>query len=209
MSTMPAADHAPELLLASASPRRRELLAQIGVRCDSRAVGIDESPRPGEPPEDYVRRLALAKARAALAAVDRSGGRPVLGADTAVVLDGRLLGKPADRDDAMEMLAALSARCHRVLTAVAVVDGRREQVALSDSEVCFRRIEVAERRAYWETGEGRDKAGAYGIQGYAAVFVERISGSYSGVVGLPLCETQGLLREFGVAVWNGPRGQGA
>ena len=147
---------------------------------------------------DYVLRIAAAKARAGRTAAPRPA-LPVLGADTAVVCDDRILGKPADRDDALAMLRLLSGRTHRVLTAVAVV-GSGEGVAVSETEVTFRAIAEAEALAYWATGEPRDKAGAYGIQGLGALFVERLSGSYSGVVGLPLFETACLLAAEGVAV---------
>jgi septum formation protein len=181
--------------LASQSPRRRELLAQIGIRHDVIAVEVDETPLAGEAPAEYVLRLALAKARAGHGL---RPDRPVLGADTAVVQDGRILGKPLDRQDAAAMLAQLSGREHRVLTAVALV-GEREETRLSVSHVRFRPIDAAEAAAYWETGEPADKAGGYAVQGLGALFVESVSGSYSGVVGLPLFETGELLRRAGIA----------
>jgi septum formation protein len=196
-------DMAAGLILASASPRRLELLAQIGVRAKVLPVTVDESVSPGERPAAYVERLALAKARAGLKAARREGWLdPVLGADTAVTLDGRILGKPVDRAEAMAMLDWLSGRCHRVMSAVALVREDREAVKLSTSEVCFRVIPEAEREAYWRNGEGRDKAGAYAVQGAGAVFVERLSGSYSGVVGLPLFETAQLLADFDLPGWQ-------
>lgn len=193
------------LILASASPRRLELLAQIGVQAQVLPLTVDESVRSGEPPSAYVERLALAKARAGRAlARARGWSGPVLGADTAVIIDGRILGKPLDRGDATATLGLLSGRCHQVMSAVALVRDSRESVKLSISEVCFRVIPQAEREAYWRTGEGRDKAGAYAIQGAGAVFIERLSGSYTGVVGLPLFETAQLLTELGIPYWQTP-----
>jgi len=185
--------------LASASPRRSELLRQIGVPFTVRAAAIAEDPLPGERPEAYVVRLAAAKAEAVWAAVADS--RPVLGADTAVVLEGALLGKPGDATEAAAMLERLSGRTHRVLTAVALRHPGGVETRLSDSEVRFRATTAAERLAYCSTGEPFDKAGGYGIQGHAAVFVESLKGSYSGVVGLPLCETAALLTRCGVGFW--------
>ena len=186
------------LVLASASPRRSELLAQIGVRFRQRAVDIDETPRQHESAEDYVRRLALEKARAVWHELGDDEVL-VLGADTAVVVDGRPLGKPADLVHAREMLRRLSGCAHRVLSAVALV-GEREALRVSDSTVWLRSLSDDEIDAYWHTGEPRDKAGAYAIQGLAAAFVERLEGSYSGVMGLPLYETAQLLKEFGIQV---------
>jgi septum formation protein len=185
--------------LASASPRRSELLRQIGVRFAVRAAAIGEEPLPHEAPEAYVTRLAAAKAEAVWAAV--AGSKPVLGADTAVVLDGAVLGKPADTAEAVSMLERLSDRTHRVLTAVALRHAGGLDTRLSDSEVRFRATTAAERLAYCRTGEPFDKAGGYGIQGHAAVFVEELRGSYSGVVGLPLNETAALLVRCGVDFW--------
>lgn len=182
--------------LASASPRRRELLRQIGVRFETLPANVDEARFAGETPAQYALRLALAKAAAA---ERRSGAAaPVLAADTAVVLDDRILGKPADAMAAERMLAALSGRTHRVLTAVAVRGGGRIETRLSASDVRLRATTLAERRAYCASGEPLDKAGGYGIQGLAAVFIEHLSGSYSGVMGLPLYETAELLGSFGV-----------
>jgi septum formation protein len=192
-------DLPPQIALASRSPRRRELLAQIGVRHRVVDVDVDESPRPAEVAAEYVLRLALAKARAG---TGRVAGLPVLGADTAVVVDDAILGKPADREDAMAMLRRLSAREHRVLTAVALV-GDREATRLSVSHVRFRAIAAGEAAAYWATGEPADKAGAYAIQGLGALFVESLSGSYSGVMGLPLYETAELLRHAGIDLLRG------
>ena len=190
-------DLPPALLLASASPRRRELLWQIGVAHQVASADIDERRRAGESAADCVQRLALAKASAL-----SHRELPVLGADTAVVLDGEMLGKPHDRHSALSMLARLSGRSHRVLTAVALVDARGSQVRLSDSEVEFRIIEPAEGARYWDSGEPRDKAGGYAIQGLGAVFVRHLHGSYSGVMGLPLFETAELLDRAGIARWG-------
>ena len=184
----------PRLVLASQSPRRRALLAQIGVAHAALPVDVDEAALPGEAPAEYVLRLALAKARAARAL--RPDG-VVLGADTAVAVDDAILGKPADRADALAMLARLSGREHRVLTAVALA-GEREESRLSVSHVRFRAIAPDEAAAYWATGEPADKAGGYAVQGVGAVFVEQLHGSYSGVMGLPLYETAELLRRAGI-----------
>ena len=162
---------------------------------------VDESVRTGEDPREYVRRLAIAKASAGLAAVP-AGQRDaavVLGADTSVVLGRQIFGKPAGEAEAAAMLAALSGRTHQVMSAVALTDGRTTLDRLSVTEVQLRSIRAAESAAYWRTGEPRDKAGGYAIQGLGAVFVEHISGSYSGVVGLPLFETAELLEQFGLA----------
>jgi septum formation protein len=193
-----------ELFLASASPRRRELLAQIAVPCVTQIASIDENPLPAEPPAAYVERLAREKARAGLLALGGRDDAVVLGADTAVVLDGRILGKPANFNESRAMLQALSGRSHQVLTAVALVGGGREAARVVSSDVSFRPISEAEIEAYWASGEPCDKAGSYGIQGLAAVFVSQLQGSYSAVVGLPLCETAELLGEFGIACWQLP-----
>ncbi len=191
------------LILASSSPRRRELLTQIGVSFEVVTVVVDESLRAGEPPEGYVLRLAREKARAGIAAAGRAEACLALGADTVVVLDGEILQKPAGRAEALAMLTRLSGRTHRVLSGVALA-GRCECARLSESRVTFRRIEAREREAYWETGEPADKAGAYAIQGRGAVFVERLEGSYSGVVGLPLRETAEMLAQCGADLYHSP-----
>ncbi len=192
---------APPLYLASSSPRRRALLDQIGVCYRTLPVSVDETRRDGEPAQDYVTRLALAKARCAWRSLlPRAAPAPVLGADTVVVLDGEPLGKPGGRAQALAMLARLSGRRHRVMSAVALVEGDREAVRLNVSRVSFRRISAVECEAYWASGEPADKAGAYAIQGRGAVFVRRLEGSYSGVMGLPLFDTAELLREFGIEV---------
>lgn len=190
------------LFLASASPRRRELLAQIGVDFNLLNAPVDETPLPGEPPAAYVERLALAKARAGLATLPAGQPAVVMGADTAVILDGRILGKPVDEQDALAMLAGLSGREHQVLTAVALASVDQAQVLSVSSQVRFRAIGAAEARAYWASGEPQDKAGSYAIQGLAAIFVESLQGSYSAVVGLPLCETAQLLGAFGIPCWQ-------
>ena len=186
------------LVLASASPRRRELLAQLGLQVEILPIDLDESIDADESAAHYVQRLARAKAQAGLARLGHAPGTLVLGADTAVVIGRTVLGKPADRDAAMRMLAALSGRSHRVLTAVAVCSGNAEHCELSETEVEMRPISEFERNWYWDTGEPRDKAGAYAIQGLGAQFVSNINGSYSGVVGLPLFETAKLLRTHGI-----------
>ena len=186
------------LRLASASPRRRELLASIGVTVEVRPVDIDESPRGGERPQAYVLRLAREKALAGA----QLGTLPTLGSDTAVVCDQRILGKPADRAEAAAMLRLLSGRSHEVLTAVAVNGPAGLLEVCVSTRVVMREISDAECTAYWHTGEPFDKAGGYAIQGFAAIFVERIEGSYSAVVGLPLYETAMLLRRQGVPLWE-------
>jgi len=199
------------IYLASRSPRRRELLTQIGVKFEpllfregTRSdADTDEAVKPGEQPEDYVRRVTQLKAEAAWQRVVMRRGlqrKPVLAADTTVALAGEILGKPADRADAERMLRLLSGTQHRVLTAVAVQQESRFEIAVSESLVTFGRLDDERIQAYALSGEPFDKAGAYGIQGRAGAFVERIEGSYSGVMGLPLFETASLLRKFGVAV---------
>lgn len=186
--------------LASASPRRRELLAQIGVAYCIAGADIDESALPDEQPRDYVTRLARQKALTI-----RSSGQqlPVLAADTTVVVDGAIFGKPRDRQDGIAMLAKLSGRAHEVLTAIALADSTGVGTRLSESTVVFREITQEECAAYWETGEPRDKAGGYAIQGLGAVFVKALRGSYSGVMGLPLFETGQLLHAAGIHYWRG------
>jgi septum formation protein len=195
-------DH--QIYLASRSPRRRELLDQIGVRYALVDVYVDESLHPDESPEDYVLRVALDKARRARAALPSQDPRPVLGADTAVVVRERILGKPRTREEAMEMLRLLSGCTHRVLTALALIAPDGERTDLCESRVTFRSLDEAEALRYWGTGEPRDKAGAYGIQGYGALFVAGINGSYSGVMGLPLFETGRLLGQVGIQTIPSP-----
>lgn len=192
------------LYLASGSPRRRELLTQIAVPFTTLTAPIDENLLPDEAPHAYVERLGREKAQAGLALLDDRANAVVLGADTAVVLDGRILGKPADRDEAVATLSALSGREHQVLTAVALASPGQVRTRVVASQVRFRRLTPAEIEAYWATGEPRDKAGSYAIQGLAAVFVSQLQGSYSAVVGLPLCETAELLAEFAIPCWQLP-----
>jgi septum formation protein len=203
---VPAAGPQPVLLLASGSPRRRALLAQIGVPHAVVLPGIEELRLAGEGAGECVLRLALAKARAghalAQARAAEPGALPVLGADTAVVLGDDMLGKPVDRADALAMLARLSGATHRVLTAVALVHAGGEAVRLCESRVRFRVLTAAECAAYWESGEPRDKAGAYAVQGLGAVFISALEGSYSGVMGLPLYETAEILDAAGVPRWR-------
>ncbi len=191
-------DNMIDLFLASASPRRHEILERMGVRSDTLRQSAEEVVHDEETPEVFVVRLALEKARSGLAARPAGSSQPVLGADTAVVLDDAVLGKPRDRAEAVDMLARLAGRSHRVLTGVAVVDGEREATRLSLSMVTLRELGEAEIAAYWASGEPADKAGAYAIQGRGGVFVEQLEGSYSGVMGLPMFETHDLLAEFGI-----------
>jgi len=190
--------------LASVSPRRHQLLKQIGVPFQVLNVAIDESVGANEGPLAYVTRLAAAKAAAGLRQSEARGSpaRPVLAADTAVVIDGEILGKPLDGEDAQRMLRLLSDRTHEVLTAVALATPKGLASRVSRSEVTFRAIGAAEVRNYWDTGEPRDKAGGYAIQGYGAAFVADLRGSYSGVMGLPLYETAEFLRSAGVSLWR-------
>ena len=192
------------LFLASGSPRRRELLTQIGVAFSVIGAEIDETPLPDESPAAYVERLARGKAQAGRARLNANAQACVLGADTAVVLDGKILGKPLDEADALAMLMSLSGQEHEVLTAIALLDGERCESRVVRSLVRFRPINAAEASAYWASGEPRDKAGGYGIQGLGAVFVSGLNGSYSAVVGLPLCETAELLGHFGIPCWQTP-----
>jgi len=191
-----------QLYLASGSPRRRELLSQIGVPFSAISADIDETPLIHESPSAYVERLARGKAAAGRDCVVSDAPFCVLGADTAVVLDGNILGKPVDEADACAMLMMLSGNEHQVLTAIAVLDGERCESRVVTSRVRFRVINFDEATAYWASGEPRDKAGGYGIQGLGAVFVAGLEGSYSAVVGLPLCETAELLGHFGIPCWQ-------
>jgi len=192
------------ILLGSASPRRAELLSQIGVAYKVIVADIDETPNLDESAELYVLRMALEKAEAVRSKFeDEDSILPVLAADTSVVVDGEILGKPRDQAEAMAMLARLSGRTHQVLTAVALIGPAVEEERasrLSVNKVKFRPISEAECLAYWLTGEPRGKAGAYAIQGRAAVFIEHLEGSFSAVMGLPLFETSELLAEFGINV---------
>jgi len=203
----------PRIYLASQSPRRRELLVQVGVRFDLllfRGGGVrvdadtDETPQPGEAPDAYALRVATAKARhgAQLLQLRHLPPRPVLAADTTLDIDGDIVGKPVDGTDAAAILTRLSGRAHRVLTAIAVALAERVETRLSVSTVRFRTLSADEIHHYVQSGESHDKAGAYGLQGRAAMFVDAIEGSPSGIVGLPLCETVLLLREFGYPAWQ-------
>ena len=186
------------LFLASQSPRRRQLLEQLGYAFSVLELDVPEVRQPGEPPEDYVRRVAREKAGAGLLQVAGVPGAVVIAADTEVVLGDTVFGKPADAADATRMLEALSGRTHLALSVVCCVDRGREAERVCVSRVRFARLEPARIAAYVASGEPMGRAGAYAIQGRAAAFIEHLEGSYSGVMGLPLYETDGLLREFGV-----------
>jgi septum formation protein len=199
------------IYLASRSPRRRELLQQIGVKYEPllfraghrQDLETSEDVQSGEQADDYVRRVARSKAEAAWERVVMRRGlarKPVLAADTTVALGSEILGKPVDRADAERMLHLLSGTQHRVMTAVALMFEERFEIQLSESLVTFSNLDEARITAYVTSGEPYDKAGGYAIQGRAGAFVERLEGSYTGVMGLPLYETARLLREFGVIV---------
>lgn len=189
-----------DLLLASASPRRRELLDQIGVLYKVVNPNIVEHQQRGEMALEYVQRLALEKSRVGYC-MDESA-KPTLGADTIVCCDQEVFGKPIDSDHFRHMLTELSHRSHRVLSAVAMTQGQKESVLVAETKVRMRKVSDAELDAYWLSGEPIGKAGGYAIQGYGAVFVEHIEGSYTGVVGLPIAETCRLLNEFSVPIWE-------
>tara|TARA_B100000405_G_scaffold275533_1_gene216911 strand:- start:138 stop:722 length:585 start_codon:yes stop_codon:yes gene_type:complete len=184
-------------VLASASPRRRELLSGIGLAFDIDKPDIEESPFRGETASDYVRRLAGEKARTVL---QRQSNRLILAADTTVVIDGDILEKPKSKDEGVEMLQRLSGTRHQVMTGVSIINDDRESSFVSTSYVIFRALAEDEILWYWNTGEPRDKAGGYGLQGAGGAFIEAINGSYSNVIGLPLAETVSSLRSFGVKV---------
>ncbi len=184
------------LYLASQSPRRRDLLKQLGLQFSVLDVVVAEQRQPGEPAVDYVNRVAREKAGAGLLAVMAVPGALVLGADTEVVLEDRVYGKPADEADARRMLSELSERTHRVITAVWLVSAGREEHAIRESEVTFARLDEEQIASYVASGECLGKAGAYAVQGRAAAFIAHLAGSYSGVMGLPLHETAMLLRKF-------------
>lgn len=194
----------PSLYLASQSPRRRELLQQIGVVHAVINASIPEQPAAGEMALDYVQRLAREKAAAGFAQLvqQQLPLAPVLGADTLGLLDGEILEKPHNKAHAEAMLRQLSGRTHQVITAVALHSNTRQALRVSTTDVTFRPLSDAEIAAYWDTGEPQDKAGSYAIQGLGAVFVQEIRGSYSGVVGLPIEATCELLREFSVPWWT-------
>jgi len=198
--------HFPSLYLASQSPRRRELLQQIGVLHQVVSADVVEMPRTQESPSDYVQRLAREKAAAGLARVKRLGllVKPVLGADTIVVIENEILEKPQSPEHAAQMLRKLAGATHQVMTAVAMAVDNKCEIKLSVTDVVFRPLSEQEIAAYWESGEPRDKAGGYAIQGLGAVFVQQIRGSYTGVVGLPIEQTVLLLDEFSVPYWQLP-----
>ena len=189
----------PDLILASQSPRRSELLHQLGLDFSVLTSDVPEVVEQAEQAEAFVQRLALDKARAGWQLSDQKC--PVMGADTVVVLDGMILGKPADPADARDMLMELSGRSHIVMTAVALVQEDKEALRLNQSTVTFREISAQECRDYVATGEPLDKAGAYAVQGHAAIFIKDLQGSYSGVMGLPLFETAELLEEFNIPLF--------
>ena len=186
-----------QIVLASASPRRSELLKQIGVRHKVCVVDIDETPLPNEQPEAYVQRVAAEKSAACLIVLNQD--LPILSADTSVVCDGRILGKPENELHAVEILSLLSGRTHQVYSAISL-RGDQHWQAISLSQVSFRSLSRAEMIGYWRTGEPCDKAGAYAIQGLGGIFIESITGSFSGVMGLPLFETSQLLTLQGIKV---------
>ncbi|HKE44900.1 MAG TPA: nucleoside triphosphate pyrophosphatase [Steroidobacteraceae bacterium] len=189
------------LYLASSSPRRRALLDQIGVTCTVRPVDVDEARQPGEAPRDYVLRLARDKAQAGWSRYGQEAGGAVLAADTAVVVEGEIFGKPRDPTEGSMMLSRLSGRTHEVMTAVALRTAEGLDDRLSVSQVTFRALRPDESERYWHSGEPADKAGAYAVQGHGAVFITHLSGSYSGVMGLPLFETADLLQRAGFDLW--------
>lgn len=191
------------LILASASPRRKELLAQIGVSCDVKPVDIVEEPSTEESATEYVVRLACDKSSAGWNRFSKNQEVYVLGADTIVVCEGQILEKPQHKEDGVAMLQALSGRTHQVMTAIALTTEQGTEHCLVVTNVTFKPLSVELCQRYWQTGEPQDKAGGYGIQGYGAIFVERIEGSYSAVVGLPLSETAELLSKHGIGYWQG------
>jgi len=198
------------LILASASPRRKELLSQIGVRFDVCAVDIDETPFVDETPSTYVSRMATEKALSCLTLQNQSDSLVIIGADTSVIINNDILGKPVDYLDCKNMLLRLSGKEHQVMTSVCILIKRQEGkddspdifCKVVTTEVCFKVISDKQIEAYWKSGEPQDKAGSYGIQGFGAAFVERIQGSYSAVVGLPLAEVAEMLDIAGVPIWQ-------
>jgi septum formation protein len=191
------------LFLASQSPRRRELLATLGVEFKLISADIDETPLPSEDPEDYVRRLAIEKASAGLQLCDASKTAWVLGSDTSVIVDNQILGKPESKQHFVEMMALLSDREHQVLTSIALVSADQMYSDVITTSVRFIPLSTNLIDQYWETGEPQDKAGGYGIQGFGSALVAQIQGSYSAVVGLPLHETAKILSKAGLPIWNG------
>ena len=194
------------MYLASASPRRKALLQQIGVQFEVFPVSVDETPLSRESALDYVQRLARLKAVTGRDRIDslKLSPAPVLGSDTIGVLGDQILVKPADKTEAISMLMAMAGRSHQVITAVALATGSEVFEVYASTDVYFRAISEQEASDYWDTGEPQDKAGGYGIQGLGAVFVERIVGSYSAVVGLPLFETAQLIKQANLSLWQLP-----
>lgn len=188
----------PQLCLASSSPRRRDILAGLGLEFQVLVPEVDETPEAGEAPQDHVSRLARSKAEAGLALQGASGQCIVLGADTVVVAGGRILGKPETQQEHAEMLGMLSGSWHEVLTAVTIAGTERSAHSLSVSRVKLRTLDAQEISDYWQSGEPQDKAGGYAIQGLGGIFVERIEGNYSGIVGLPVFETVQMLAQWGL-----------
>lgn len=193
-----------KLILASTSPRRKELLQQIGALFTQQSVDINEDVMANENPEQYVLRLAQEKAAAGFEQLSQQQqlDSVILAADTTVVCDGQILAKPESISHSKEILGQLSGREHRVMTAIAVCSRDTSEHQVVATKVRFRKLSHDEIEAYWQTGEPQDKAGSYGIQGLAAIFVESIEGSYSNVVGLPLCETAELLKHFDIPLWQ-------
>ena len=189
----------PQIILASSSPRRENILRDIGIRFIKCPADIDESVLPGEKPDKYVRRMAEAKAKKI---ANKKKHKPVLGADTIVLIDGRILGKPKNREQALQYITLLSNRTHSVLTSVALVSRERCKSIVARAEVTFRKISKREAILYWKTGEPKDKAGGYGIQGVGGIFIDRIEGGHGTVIGLPVLETEKLLRLFNVETWR-------
>jgi nucleoside triphosphate pyrophosphatase len=183
------------IYLASQSPRRLQLLNQIGIKPTIINVDIDETRQPDEPANHYAARLAAGKAKAGLELLSNDVDAPVIGADTVVVCDDKILGKPRDKKDGIAMLQLLSGRTHNVITAVAIMNSMQTKKCIVESEVTFTYLTPAEIEDYWNTGEPQDKAGAYAIQGLAAAYISCVKGSYSAVVGLPLFEVAKILKE--------------
>lgn len=188
-----------QIILASASPRRAELLDQVGISYEIQSVDINEDPMPNESAEDLVKRLAIEKSQAV-----KNVNKPVLGSDTLGLIDDHLLVKPVDLEHSIKMLSVMSGNWHEILSAVAVTYKGNTTVSLNRNRVLFREISKDEMIRYWETGEPQDKAGSYAVQGIAAMFIERIEGSYSGIMGLPLFETIQLLKDLGISNLNRP-----
>ena len=188
------------LYLASTSPRRKKLLQQIGLQFECLSIDVDESLLEAETAHEYVARLALSKAQAGLTSLGQQHDAWVIAADTTVVLDSHIIGKPQSLTQALAIWRSLSGQKHRVLTGVTVASHHQQKTQIVATDVYFRALSEQEMLDYWQTGEPQDKAGGYGIQGKGAIFVQKIDGSYSNVVGLPLTETAMMLREFGVKV---------